>query len=77
MTRPGSSAPTSPGNRRSRARIRRTTYAGPDLLRALREDPDRRDPRRHRDIRPSGEDAVRRPQADIRGLGELRVDLLS
>ncbi|MPY32852.1 cytochrome P450 [Streptomyces adustus] len=33
--------------------------------------------RRHRDIRLSGEDVVWRPQVNIRGLSELRVDLLS
>lgn len=111
MTRPGSSAPTSPDIWRSGARIRRTTFADPELLCALREAPDRRAPRRpdarplsfgggsrdrvgalpakaqdqlvftelprRRGIRPSGEDVVRRPQADIHGLGELRIDPLS
>ncbi|WP_225831137.1 cytochrome P450 [Streptomyces sp. NK08204] len=33
--------------------------------------------RRHRDIRLSSEDVVWRPQVNIRGLSELRVDLLS
>lgn len=32
---------------------------------------------RHRHTRPAHEDAVRRPQVDIRGLGELRVDPVS